>query len=245
MGHDERGLQQHAERGDLRWSPPPARAVDRAVLWIVLALALAHLVVDGAAALGYPLHPIRFSRAFSLNAEQGFGTWVASLQLALTATLAGVIAVRGTPPEERRWWILLTLVLCLASAEEVVGLHEHLSLVLGSEALRADIRNTWVLVGLPVTMVLGLLFLGFVRRQAADLRWRLCIGGGCFVAGAIGFEVLSGMQLSRSGRDLLYVAAVGMEEGLELAGVGVVLTGLYRTVIGRELSKVAAARPIG
>jgi hypothetical protein len=213
--------------------------VDRFVVGVVIFLVLAHLCFESATALGYAPHPIRLFAVFSLNAEQGVGTWAATLQLALAAAAAGVVG-RHTPlGADRTWWFLLALVLLAASAEEVIGLHEHLSQILGTEAFRSTFRNAWILVGLPVVVVLALIFGAFIRRQPQALRRRLLAGAACFVLGAIGFELLSGLQLSREGRDLPYVIMVALEEGFELGGVGLVLGGVYRTMLDSLRGNVA------
>ena len=225
-----------------RLRPPTVAALDRFLYLTIGSLILAHLVADWAVAVGSPIRPLRLSQALSLNAEQGVGTWYASVQLSAAALLAAAIA---RTERAAGWWWFLAAVLLAASIEEVLGFHEYLSHALGGTALREQIRYTWVIAGAPAGALLGLVFIGFIRRQAPVLRNRLLAGGSCFVLGAVAMELLGGIHVARAGMDVGYVLVVAMEEGLELIGGALVLSGLYRSLCAHMPDGVAESRATG
>jgi hypothetical protein len=127
---------------------------------------------------------------------------------------------------DRSWWRLLSLVLIAASMEEVIGLHERLNGRLEGSFL-PGFPFPWVVAGALIAILLGALFVGFIRRSVPAVRWRLLIGGMVFVAGAVGMELWAGVVLSRPGAAWPVIHETA-EELMEMLGVVIVIGGILR-----------------
>jgi hypothetical protein len=129
--------------------------------------------------------------------------------------------------------MLLGLLLIAASAEEILGFHEALDGYVEVGRLREQIVFMWVIPGAAVAATLGLLFGRFVLTRSPPIRWRLLVGGCCFVAGAVGLEFVGGTIEASGGPRNLKLLVRTMEEGLELGGAALVLSAVLRQLSAR------------
>jgi hypothetical protein len=211
------------------------RRCETFILAVITVLVVMDLL-SGQARTAQPVwRPILVWSMFNLSAERGVGTWFATIQLAG----AGVLALLVSRVEESvdrirvgRWWMLLGVLLIAASAEEILGFHEALDGYVEIGNLREQIIFTWVIPGAAVAALLGLLFARFVLTRPPPIRWRLLIGGCCFVAGAVGLEFVGGTIEASGGPRIAKLLARTMEEGLELGGAALVLSAVLRQLRG-------------
>jgi hypothetical protein len=77
----------------------------------------------------------------------------------------------------------------------------------------------WVVVGIPLVAILGLLFLPFLRSLPGLLRRRFVIAGAVFLSGAIAIEMLSANWSATVGTVVGYKLIAGAEEAFEMAGI--------------------------
>lgn len=164
-----------------------------------------------------------FVPAFYLDNESSVPTWYSSVGLLLAALLlAAIFVVRFLQGDRFRWhWGGLGVLFALLSIDEVAMFHEYPIDPL-REALHADglLYYTWVIPGAAFVGLIGLGFARFLLHLPARTRNGFLLAGVVFVGGAIGVEMLSGRQASRSGEEnLSYALIITAEESCEMLGV--------------------------
>lgn len=203
-------------------------AVAVAIILVSVVTLLGHQRTTGL--LSQNLHTVFWY--VDVGREYNLATWYNSgLWLLLGALAAAIAAAR--PAYRRSWW-LLAVVALFASVDEYLEIHERLD-VPGNwiaERLPVDLGFTWVLIGAPIALVIGLLLLRLVLSLPRRALIGLVVGAGLFVAGAIGVESVNGLILQRHGgvvtNGFLYGTMV--EELFEMSGVAVALASLISLV---------------
>jgi hypothetical protein len=174
-------------------------------------------------------------RLFDVNSEGNVPSWFSSLLLAGGALAAGLVAamVRRVGGRDAGHWAGLAAVLLLLSLDEVAALHERLrgpaATVLG-DAARGPLRVAWVVPGLLLVLVVGIVFVGFVARLPADTGRLVVAAGAMYVGAAVGVEAISGMVLDAQGDRALYLLVTAAEEGLEMSGSVLLLYATMRVL---------------
>ncbi len=220
---------QHEEGFEVRLSPRRvARALSGAVVAVLAASLVAALLRDAVAPEAWSLSNFLF-----VDLERNLPTWLSSLLLMLCAGTAALIASlsRHTPGATRRWGALALLFVAL-SADEAASFHELLVGPLRSLVRQSPwLRYPLILPG-AVALVAGWAALGsFVRTLPRATRRRLGWGLGLFAGGALGLETVGGwFDPTVHGDSVTYVVLATLEEGLEMAGVIVALTGLLEHI---------------
>jgi hypothetical protein len=180
-----------------------------------------------------------------VGAEQSLPTYFSTLNLLLSSGLLWLIYRLGiVAPALRRYWLILSLIFLVLSADEAISLHEKLTYLRrytgGIDALAT---HGWVIYGFPLVLALGLYFVPFLLRLPSHLRWRIVAAGAVFVTGALGFETLAGLMLHAkiaSMDSLLYKMRRLAEEGCEMYGIA-----LFNCVLFAEIGRSRAALFIG
>jgi hypothetical protein len=213
---------------------PTARPVSRFLTAVVAALLL--LSIAGQVAkyyLGHP-HVYGLASAFYVDYESNVPTWYSTCALLLAAMLMAVIAAaKAATRDPLRWrWALLSLVFVGLSADEVAGFHElPIDAMRETFHLGGALYYPWV--------ILGALFLLLIAAAMWQLLWSLprrtrrllVIAAVVFVGGALGVEMLSGLQASRYGEEnFTYAMIVTVEEACEMLGVVVLIHALINYI---------------
>lgn len=226
---------------------PPGRAPQGALLdrgltvrfaWIKR-LALSLLAADGALVAIYLLHIASGEMSwllrtfFDLNGEGTIPAWYTSAQLLLAGALlvyAGC-SDRSDPGVASWFVVLLGAGLCFLSADEVVGIHETITVVLRDvEALPrfSGDHGIWI----PIYLLAGVAFVAATlpqwRRLArADRPATLWLVGGILLLllGAVGLEIIGYGDLRQPEYRRLYTLLIAAEEGLEMTGASAILVG--------------------
>jgi hypothetical protein len=184
---------------------------------------------------------------FSLSYEQNVPTWYAAALLLANALLLAIAAAearaRGGPFVGHWWGACVAMV--YISLDEVVEIHEAASKWFSFGGV---LYFGWVIPAAAVLVVLGLLYLPFVRALPPAMRRRSVIAGVVYVGGALGMELPLGWWADRAGTDNLpYALLDAVEESLELLGLTLFLLALvdYLGERGASLSfrKVTEAPP--
>lgn len=146
---------------------------------------------------------------FDLDEEESFGTWFSAVILLYASVLAFHAAgqVRSAGGSWYRWWLAVGLAFGLMSIDEVAGMHELLNTIYED--------TQWTIVGFYLVFLAGLCFLPFLWHYRWRVSGMLCVAGLMFVGGAVGVEHFSGTRIN----SLQYNMLTGLEEGLEMAGV--------------------------
>ena len=196
-----------------------ARLIAVAVVIILVALVtlLAHQRTTGVTSQNF--HTVFWY--FDVGREYNMATWYNSGLWLLLGGLAAMIAL-ARPAFRRSWW-LLAVVALLASVDEYLEIHERFDVPGDRLAalLPFDVGFTWVLVGAPIALVIGLLLL----RLVLSLPRRALIG---ILVGAVGVESLNGRHLAASDWivDNRYIYGTMIEELLEMSGIALALAAL-------------------
>jgi hypothetical protein len=210
----------------------PATAVDagslvfdrRRIIGGALAITVALNVANGIAiAAGADTEHTRY---WLMALEWNPSSWFASALLAVTAAAAYV--------QGGRHWRTVAAALLVMSIDEIATLHERLHAL---PVIPGIGTRGWAGAGLLIAAVVAVRLLPWVRTLDAPRKRALLVGGALFVAGAIGFEVISGEWVDRHGPDATSWWLATIEEDLELGGVLVVLHAL--------LGALARRAPIG
>ena len=178
-----------------------------------------------------PEEPIWWARMLDLSTEGNVPTWWSATLLAGLATLflmAG--ALERSAGGSLRPHAVLAAVAAALSIDEAVGLHEQVLGAVGDSIVDGVglLHFTWIVPGAAGAGAGGLLGLWASTALPADVRRTLAFGGAVYLTGALCVEALSGAVFDARGHDRWYLVATTVEEGLELAGVLVALSGASR-----------------
>jgi hypothetical protein len=136
-------------------------------------------------------------------------------------------------------------------ADEWFELHERL--VFPVQGLLGSGPNNlfffaWIIPGGIVVLVLGAVFLPFVRALPSRTRKATVIAALLFVGGAVGMEIPEGaFYASHGSQNLPYNLMVSLEEGLEMSGTILFLYALIQYVgdtFGEFTVRVNRTRPV-
>lgn len=199
----------------------------RKLIWVIVGatilVAVACATRDVVAFFGGFTSPQFVLSALKLDAELAIPPWYSGCLMFLCGLLALILGWRAKATGNRDflWWIVLGLGLIYMSADETAALHERLMNVVSKHIQTCGLFTfSWLVVGIPAVIVVGLLFVPFLLRQEPRTRWLLILSGGIFLSGAIGCEMLGGLAASTYGtfNTLPYLLASTLEELLEFAG---------------------------
>jgi hypothetical protein len=110
------------------------------------------------------------------------------------------------------------------SLDEAIEIHEHLGGFFGTGGV---LYFDWVIPAGAAVLVLGAVYLPFLRRLPARTRARFLLAGALYVGGALLVELPLGWWTERAGDDNPVYAAIDLvEETLELAGASVFVLAL-------------------
>ena len=202
------------------------RAVRRALIVVLVVVAAAGLAVE-------LLHhgPVadldeELVGLLSLSYEGNLPTWYSSALLLGCAVTLAFIAV-AAPAPDARYWSLLAAVFGYLSIDEAVGLHEQLNAIV--PPLGGPFYFGWILPASVAVLLLGLLYLRFLRALPAETRRRFIVAGVLYVGGALVMEVPLGLWTEAHGdADLGYALIDFAEETLEMTGATLFLLALLR-----------------
>ncbi|WP_343344067.1 hypothetical protein WJT74_09385 [Sphingomicrobium sp. XHP0239] len=211
-------------------SPTFSLSLDpRMVLRVVAPVVIAVVLVGAGADLALTTYPgettERVLQRLSLATDTSVPTFLAATLLAGCAVLLAASAraeeLRGH--KAGAWWLLAGVFAVLA-LDEVAMLHELSGKVL--EALVPAVGEwgglvhySWVLVGIPAVLLLGVVLGRWFFRLDAKTRGPFALAAILFLSGAIGVEMMNGaIDEAVAGRSRLYALSTAIEEGLEFAG---------------------------
>ena len=224
--------------------PSPVWRLNARTLPLKLALTAALLVILHIGAMtiyfegvlesqGFDLHYWQIDK-LDLDNEDGFGTWFAAILLLLCGGLLRRRwrQVRAAGEPWAAWWLVLAVGFVFLSMDEVVGFHEYTQSTLKS-LYGGHMR--WTHAGIPVAVLVGLLFVPFLskgmpRRTAL---W-FVVGGALYLGGAVvvekGTDWYADEGLINTTEYHLWIA---LEEGLEMVGPIVFLRALLVLMVAQ------------
>jgi len=174
----------------------------------------------------------------SLSYEENLPTWYSSCLLFAAGLLLSQIALSAWQDRDRfRWhWWLLAAGFFYMSLDEAAEIHENLGgLVGGSGVFYFD----WVIPAGALVLVLGVIYLPFLRGLPAPSRGRFVLAAALYLGGALVMELPLGWWTQRAGYDNLTYALIDwVEEALEIAGASLFVVSLaaHRSMVEEEAS---------
>lgn len=173
------------------------------------------------------------TRLLDLNGESSFAAWYSSVQLFCVFVLSAVFSYPKIRQNGKSFpLIMLPAVFLLMSIDESVQIHEWLGVqsdILFPEGVRAGTAyyktGIWmIIIGIPFLALF--LWLSYSLKyhfsnKPSSLK-KLVLGMIVMLSGALGFEFLSNFV-----EEDLWIIEVAFEEGLEMAGVTIMLWAMY------------------
>lgn len=213
----------------------PAR-VARMLYVLVGVLAIAHVAVHGVLYV-FGETPAAFEgvyRFFNMGSEANLPAYVSALYLLMAA---GLLAIIGRRTSERprgegnrlsRWhWWGLAIGFLIMSFDEAAQIHEG---VVGAFLLETLGRGegifyyVWYVVYVPLLLIIGLVYVPFLRRLPRRYASWFLLSGAVFVGGAVGIEMVeSYLSYSRQGGQSVSRL---FEETCEMLGVALFIHAL-------------------
>jgi hypothetical protein len=151
---------------------------------------------------------------FDLDEEESVGTWFSAVILLLAAQLLLLQAygVRIVGVRWWKWWAFLSVGFHILSVDEIAGFHEYLNSALE--------QARWTTFAAPLVLVVGALFIPFLKALPSRTRWLFIIAGLIYVGGAIGVERGTDWYYDNDLLNTLeYNLWTAVEEFMEMSGV--------------------------
>jgi hypothetical protein len=202
---------------------------------VILALAIAHLVMQSVRYHHGHQEFYGLVRLFDMGVEANLPTFFAAFQLLIVSALLAAIGLSRRQAKDRfaRHWLFLALIFFLLAADEMSGMHEMSIRPIRDMApwlVTGFFYWAWVIPAAVLVAVVAVTYARFVFRYLpAATRTTTLIGAALFVGGAIGVEMPEARHVQQHGLDnFTYAVFVLIEETLEKAGILVFLSGLLR-----------------
>jgi membrane-associated phospholipid phosphatase len=228
------------------WSPPvatpltiagrPTRLVTGLVA-IVLALFVADVLVQTVDDIFTPDALVweQVVRVLDQGSEASLPTWFTMLALTACAGLLGLIGYAKLRAGDRfaKHWLVLGLLVLGISADEQVQFHDAPSEVPLRDVLGVSgwLYEAWVIPALVTALVVGLIYLRFLRALPSRTRNLMLMAAALYISGAVGLEMVAGWFAETSGKhNLTYYTFSSVEETLEMLGVITLLHALLAYV---------------
>jgi hypothetical protein len=155
----------------------------------------------------------------SLSYEGNVPSWYASVLPLICAGLLAWIAAGRADQDRGHWRGPRPRVPRTSRSTRPSSLHELLSALFDTEGV---LRFGWVIPAGVLVLVLGLVYVGFLRRLARPTARRFVLAGALYVTGAVVFELPLGWWTDQYGDDSLGYALIDWcEETLEFIGLTV------------------------
>lgn len=213
-----------------------------AVFGAAIVLALGYLVELIGQMRGVPSHQIGLN-FLRLDEEASLPPLFSSLLMLTIAVLAFRTGRddRLAAPRTSLGWTLLSVGFVYLALDEFLALHEVFSRMPQVPNYGGVLRQKWLLVGIPLVAVIGLLFIPFLLRIRRQTALRLIVAGTVYLSGAVGAELISGWIIETAGKEsALYALETMAEETLEIVGL---LLGLRAILLHRAVMPSAADAP--
>ena len=171
---------------------------------------------------------------FDVDQENNIPTFFSTLlAIVASALLLAISLARKQMSRPWRLWASLSVLFLLVAIDEFIGIHEQLSQPV-RELLDAKglLYFAWIIPYAFLVMMLAGIYGRFVFEMPIHIRNGVLLSATVFLAGALGFEMLSGMlfEYSNQTKTLLYGALSTIRESLEIAGMILFIHTLLRYI---------------
>ena len=166
-------------------------------------------------------------RFFDMGEEANFPTYISTLNLLFAGVLCGIIAFCQLKLKKNTnsQWVGLSAGLVLMSMDEAAQIHES---VIGAILENYIDRGTgifyyvWYLVYIPIVVIVGFLYIPFIKRLPLRYSSRFCLAALIFLVGAIGLEMLESVLAEAEA--FAYIAiSILFEETFEMLSIVILI----------------------
>ncbi len=168
----------------------------------------------------------------NVDQEQSVPTWFSSSLLLLCSLLLAAIAfiVRKTGGRYVPHWAAMSMIFVFLSLDEMMSVHERLIGPLRTSLQTGGLLHfAWVIPAVAFVIIFVLAYSRFLLNLPATFRWLFIAGGGIYVSGTLGLEMLGGLWADSHGEaNPTYRALTTVEEFLEMIGAALFLYALMR-----------------
>lgn len=158
----------------------------------------------------------------SFRGESNLVTWYGSMLLMGCALLLGAITAAVRRRAARGWlpWAGLAITFVVLSIDEVCGFHELLSDPMDQLFdYPGPLLYSWVIPGVVFVLAFAALFAPFLRRLPPRSRWHFTCAGALYVGGALGMEMILGIQTKSHGSsNLTFDLLLSVKKLMQLLG---------------------------
>lgn len=209
----------------------PKKAV--VVLGLVLALiTLLHLLSYIPLLTGAREHPVLL---LNMDAEESLPALFSTFLLGLSAFLTAAIAWGHKERALRVKWAVLAVCFFMMAMDESIAVHERIGGVMDRLAPWLGMHTfAWMLPYAVLVLIFVVIYARFWWNLPSDTRFLVGLGGGIFVCGALGFEMIGAYLSKQHMLGLIYFVEVTLEEMLEFVG-GILLVYAFLLHIDRHL----------
>ncbi|MGR3632190.1 MAG: hypothetical protein ACU0A8_08750 [Limimaricola soesokkakensis] len=224
---------EHPKACALRLSP---RWIRYFIVFGIPALALLSVAMSAIKVEGGNFIVNELADRFILNNEFSIPTLISIVLMFVASQLCALNylyyrRLRRTPINT--YWVLSSLILLAMAYDESAQIHESLRWSLFGNILNGQ---SWIFVGVPIVVVLGLLSIPFLISPPRRLKVELLKGATIFVFGALVIEGVGGLYKVGFGMDFVYVLISVAEEATELTGISYVNLALLNHAAQKGIS---------
>jgi hypothetical protein len=160
---------------------------------------------------------------FGVIYEANIPSWFSAILLFIGAILAALIT--SVVDKDKFFWGFLACVLAYMSLDEAATLHEILTVPLRDNfQLEGFFHFGWILVGIPVALIVGAIFIPFLLRLPRFCQLSFVLAAAIYLTGAILIESYSATLYEVVEYPTLpYNAVSVVEELMEMFGVIIVI----------------------
>ncbi len=159
---------------------------------------------------------------FNFNLEANLPTYFSALLLLGNAFLLSLIAFGKKQQEGNNdWhWIGMALVFCLLSFDEMIKIHEHLTIPTENLLETSGyFRYAWLVPYGILIFILGLVYIKFLLKLPKRILWLFTLAAVLFISGAFVLEAISAKHDENYGQENLgYYLMYTFEELMEMSG---------------------------
>jgi hypothetical protein len=201
---------------------------------IAVLLVLAGICVDLIRQITWDRHVFGLWNLFNLNQEKNLPTYFSTFILLLSASLFGVIAAakQNAKDSYALHWTLLAIIFLLLSIDETAMLHETVDDQLKAVFTTGGIfYYAWVIPAIPLVALFAIAYSKFFFHLPARTRNGIFTAALLYLGGVLGVEILSGWYADQySIAKTPYLLITDLEEGLEMAGIIILLHSLLKYI---------------
>ena len=171
---------------------------------------------------------LKLVKLFDFNQEVNVPTFYSAVTLFISSLLLFSITILNKRSGKSHLpWLGLGFVFLFLTFDEFASLHE-LIIGVSRETFNASgyFHYAWVIPYSLGLLILGLVYIPFLRKLAKNIRQLFLLSAAIFVSGAVGFEMLGGNVLQSQGVTPLFAFFYTVEETFEMVGIAVFIYAL-------------------